>query len=289
MQKTITIVCGPTSTGKSNFVLSLAKKSLPSVIISADSRQFYKDLPIVSGQDNLDNFPEGVTLVGQGFLDSNAEFSISQFQKYFHEQVDKFQNHNIFVVGGSGLYLKAISQNIETISIPQNKNLREKLDTFSLADLQEELRKINIKKFNLLNNSDLNNPRRLIRAIEVAEYTKKTTSQSGIIDFKSNICFNWIGLKTSDESLKEKINQRTQQRLDGGAVEEVQKLLENYPDQSLPIYTTLGVSEIIDFLNKKISREELLIKWVNADFSYAKRQMVWFKKQAQIVWYDNGI
>lgn len=289
MQKCITVICGSTSTGKSDYVMSLAQKSQPALIISADSRQFYKDIPIISGQDSIENLPAGVTLVGQGFLDSDKPFSISQFQKYFYEQVQKFPEHNIFVVGGSGLYLKAISQNIETATVPQNESLRHRLDKLPLGELQGELKKINLAKFNLLNNSDVNNPRRLVRAIEIALYSQGTHIFPDLTQNPETIKFSWIGLKTNSDLLKQKIKQRTQQRLKKGAIEETKNLLKKYPNLSLPIYTTLGISEIIDFLNNKITSEELLEKWTNADLNYAKRQMVWFKKQPQIVWYDKGI
>ncbi len=289
MQKCITVICGSTSTGKSDHVMSLAQKSQPALIISADSRQFYKDIPIVSGQDSTENLPTGVTLVGQGFLDSDESFSISQFQKYFNEQVQKFPEHNIFVVGGSGLYLKAISQDIETASVPQNEKLRHRLDGLSLSALQNELKKTNLAKFNLLNNSDVNNPRRLVRAIEIAIYNSRPRLEHTPRHCDPAIKYNWLGLKTNSDLLKQKIKQRTQQRLENGAIKEVENLLKKYPDQSLPIYTTLGISEIINFLNNKITSNELLERWTNADLNYAKRQMVWFKKQPQIVWYDKGI
>ncbi|OGD81422.1 tRNA (adenosine(37)-N6)-dimethylallyltransferase MiaA [Candidatus Collierbacteria bacterium RIFOXYD1_FULL_40_9] len=291
--KQITIVCGPTSTGKSDFVFDLAKSSLPALIVSSDSRQFYKDIPIVSGQDNTSNLPEGITLVGQGFLKSDEEFSISQFQKYFYQKIKEFQSHHIFAVGGSGLYLKAISQNLETITIPQNRPLRDKLNNLSLASLQEELKKINLEKFNLLNNSDIHNPRRLIRAIEIATYNNRHSSkhQPRHCEERSDaaIQFHWIGLKKSKEKLVKDISERVKKRIELGAVEEVKGLLNKYPNQKLPIYSTIGVNHVTQFIKGSITEEELVNLWTQSELSYAKRQMVWFKKQPQIVWYDKGI
>lgn len=289
MQKQITIVCGPTSTGKSDFVFELAKNSVPALIISADSRQFYKDIPIISGQDEVKSLPEGVTLVGQGFLESGTEFSISQFQKFFYEQVNKFPKHNIFVVGGSGLYLKAISQNLETTIVPQNQTLRDKLNNFTLIDLQVELKKINLEKFNSLNNSDINNPRRLIRAIEVAIYSQSKSVISALVQDSEFLEFSWIGLKKSKESLAKDIRERVKKRIDLGAVEEVRGLLNRYPNQKLSIYSTIGISHITQFIKGSITEEELVNLWTQSELSYTKRQMVWFKKQPQIVWYDKDI
>lgn len=302
MTRKITIVCGSTSTGKSDFVFNLAKNSTKALIISADSRQFYKDIPIVSGQDDTSNFPNNIKLVGQGFLQSDQDFSISQFQKYFRDQLIKYPDSQIFVVGGSGLYLKSISQNIETTNIPQNSPLREKLEKYSLQDLQQELKKLNIDKFNLLNNSDVNNPRRLVRAIEVATYNNQPAEKHppNHCDMPAvlmqereqgdaEIQFQWLGLKKSKENLAEDIKKRVIKRIDLGAVEEVKKLQSKLPNQKLPIYSTLGIKQILDFLSGKISEQELVDLWTQAELSYAKRQMVWFKKQPQIVWYDKDI
>ncbi len=284
-KKQITIVCGPTSTGKSDFAFNLAIQSQPSLIVSADSRQFYKGISVISGQDTKANLPKNCLLVGQNFLNPDEEFSISQFRNFFLTQLKIFPNRHIFVVGGSGLYLKAITENLETISIPPNHNLRQELEKLSLPGLQKKLSTADPKKFNNLNNSDINNPRRLIRAIEIAMSGIKTTKPKQ----STNLNFTWIALKDSFKNLETKIETRVNDRIKNGAISEVQSLLEEYKDQSLPVYSTLGVREIISYLNKEISLEVLVSKWTSAELQYAKRQMTWFRKQPQIVWYDKGI
>lgn len=286
MARFVKIICGPTSSGKSDYAFDLAKNSSPTLIISADSRQFYKDIPVISGQDINITPPKGSLLLGQGFLESDQEFSISQFKNFFYTQLKIFPNHHVIVVGGSGLYLKAITENLETLSIPPNKQLREKLEKFSLNELQEQLKTIDIQKFNKLNNSDINNPRRLIRAIEVATASKKSNTKVSKI---KDVSFSWIGLKTSFENLEKRITARVLDRLKNGAITEVEQLLQNYKDQTLPIYSTIGVQEIKDFLSKKNDYQTLISKWIMSEVQYAKRQMTWFRKQPQVVWYDKGI
>jgi tRNA dimethylallyltransferase len=89
-------------------------------------------------------------------------------------------------------------------------------------------------------------------------------------------------------TLKENIRDRVLARIEAGALDEVKDLLKKYPDKKLGIYTSLGVSQIIDFLEEKISKEKLIENWTVAEVSYAGRQMVWFKKQPDIVWYDKS-
>lgn len=285
--KNITIICGSTSSGKSDFTFQLAKKTPPSLIISADSRQFYKGLSIVSGQDDQTKLPKETILVGQDFLYPTDSFSIRQFKNYFETQIKLFPHYNLYVVGGSGLYLKAITQNLETVSIPQNLDLRKDLNSLTLSKLQEVLKQKNLNKFNSLNNSDLNNPRRLIRAIEVATYLKENKPPQ--TSFLTNLEFKWIGIKANLNNLEKNIKKRVINRIENGALEEVETLLSLYSDRSLPIYTTLGVSEIIKFLDKEINIQQLISAWTTKELQYAKRQITWFNKQPNIVWYDKDI
>ena len=286
MGRKVTVICGSTSTGKSNFTFDLVKKSPPSLIISADSRQFYKDIPIISGQDNINKIPKHSLLVGQGFLGPNDSFSISQFKRYFLTQTSIFSTYNLYVVGGSGLYLKALTENLNNIEVPPNQKLRDQLSSKTVPQLQEKLKVLDEEKYSKMNNSDINNPRRLVRYIELSmSNRKKQKNNNKILDFE----FEWIGLRTDIISLEGKIKNRVISRIEAGAIAEVEELQKNYPNKELPIYTTLGVSQIIDFLSKKIDKTTMIKTWTTAELQYAKRQMVWFKKQPQIVWYDIDI
>ena len=151
-----------------------------------------------------------------------------------------------------------------------------------------------------MNNSDLHNPRRLIGAIEISTASNKP-STSVIASFdtsnRSNPSpsaissaphFLWIGLKPDKDTLKEYIRHRVLDRLNSGAIDEVKNLIKNYPDNNQSIFTCLGVREIKDYLNQKISREQLIDLWTNAEIDYARRQIVWFNKQPSIVWYDRS-
>lgn len=273
---TIPIICGTTSSGKSAYAFELAKKYPHANILSVDSRQFYKDLPIVSGQDIA---PKNVTLYGQGILSADQISNIADFRKYVAPIIKKTP---LIIVGGSGLYLKAITENLSNTEVPPDEKFRQKAETMSVQELQDQLKKINTDDFNLLNNSDKNNTRRLIRHIEIARSApchRVTVSQC-------HERFSWIGLRKTSDRLAKDIRSRVLFRLDQGAISEVEKLIENYPNRQLPIYSTLGVRQIFEFLENKIDKDKLIASWIQSEISYAKRQEVWFKKQPGIVWYD---
>ncbi len=281
------IVCGTTSSGKSAYTFKLAKEYKKEVnILSVDSRQFYKDIPIVSGQDDLSELPSNVTLFGQGFLEADQVSNISDFQKYANQIIIKTQSENkkLIIVGGSGLYLKAITENLGNAKVPPDAIFRKEAESYSVSTLQNILKSLNISLFNSLNNSDINNPRRLIRHIEISQSPKM--SQKSTIYHLPSTTYSWLGLRKSPEALLQSIKERVVLRLKNGAIEEVETLQKKYPNQSLPIYSTLGVSQIQKYLCQEITKEELIKKWTIDDNNYAKRQMVWFKKQPQIVWYD---
>jgi tRNA dimethylallyltransferase len=143
---------------------------------------------------------------------------------------------------------------------------------------------LNPEKLHSLNNSDLNNPRRLIRAIEIAKGNPEPHLRRNLPE----INFIWIGLNQEKELQKKQIRDRVVSRLESGAIQEVSDLVKKYSDKTLQVFSSLGVQQIIEFLNHKITREELIQNWTAAENDYARRQMVWFKKQTGIVWYDKG-
>lgn len=283
----IPIICGTTSSGKSAYAFNLAKKYSQVNILSVDSRQFYKDIPIVSGQDNTSDIPPNVTLFGQRFLKADQTPNIGEFQIIAREIISTTQKENkkLIIVGGSGLYLKAITENLTNTKVPPDEIFRKEAENLTVSDLQNILKKEDSSLFNSLNNSDINNPRRLIRHIEIS----RSKPKSEICNLRSDISYDWIGLRKSPENLQKSIKDRVVARLKNGAVAEVEKLQINYPNQNLPIYSTLGVKQIQKYLRQEISKDELIEKWCIDDNNYAKRQVVWFKKQPQIVWYDIDI
>ncbi|NCP47231.1 hypothetical protein COT86_02295 [Candidatus Collierbacteria bacterium CG10_big_fil_rev_8_21_14_0_10_43_36] len=330
--QTILVICGPTSSGKTSLALSIAS-SLRSTkccgnltpprsvnILSADSRQIYKGLDIVTGKDIPRDLPQGIRYFGLDLVEPNQPFNLSDYVNYSQKMINEsfIQSIPLIIVGGTGLYLQAITSDLLNVHVPSNPSLRLDLEKLDLQSLQSRLSKLNPHKFASLNNSDLHNPRRLIRAIEIFSSQQKTlplSSSPSVIPAEAGIHpmstafsssnviasfgtsnrgnltppnFLWVGLKVDKVIQKSQINHRVIDRLENGAVEEVKNIIKKYPDLHLPIYTSLGVKQILQFLHHEISQETLVDLWTASEVDYARRQMVWFKKQPSIFWYDKS-
>ncbi len=283
----IVVICGPTASGKTDLALQLAKEFKKTNILSVDSRQAYKDLSIITGKDIPNNLPKGINVFGHDIFTSNESSNLGEFVRYAQKIIKSSIESQIplIIVGGTGLYLKAIAQDLSFVSIPPNQELRKELEKLSLSSLQDRLKKENPKKFSSMNHSDIMNPRRLIRYIEIS--MSKVSPRQLISDNK--IEFHWIGLMPDKNILKDQIQNRVNERIKNGAIDEVKALQKKYPDKALPIYSSLGVPQIIDYLEKKITKNKLVEIWTNAEVDYARRQIVWFKKQPNILWYDKDI
>ncbi len=318
--KNILVICGPTASGKTSLALSIAKEiffprssvipdplrrsfseaslignpSGKSVhILSADSRQIYKGLDIITGKDIPADLPSNIKFFGLDLVSPNQVFNVSDFVAYSQKIITDSAEQNIplIIVGGTGLYLKAITSNLLDVHVPPDKELRSELEKLTLSDLKKRLEELNPSKYSSLNNSDLNNPRRLIRAIEISYSFKQTNVIPGLTRnpeqfHDQNQNFLWLGLKVDKQIQENKIHQRVLDRLENGAIDEVKKLIPHYPDTSLPIHSSLGVKQIKEYLAGNISKEQLTDLWTKVEVDYARRQMVWFNKQSGIVWYD---
>lgn len=278
----VLVICGPTSTGKTKLALSVASAYPESLIICADSRQAYKDIPVVSGQDVPNNLPKSIKIFGLNIFEPNEPSNIAQYISLMWKVIEDRQNTPVIIVGGSGLYVKALIEPLEDMFVPPDLKLREQLSNKSAKNLQDILEKLNPVKFKQLNQSDINNPRRLIRAIEISQAPKNHFPK------KPNFKYTQIGIKPNSKDLEKNITHRVEERIKAGAIEEVGLLLNQYPDRSLPIYSALGIPQIIQYIDKLISIEQLISLWSRAEISYAKRQMVWFKKQSSIIWYHQS-
>ncbi len=275
MAKKFVILAGPTATGKTDLAVQLSRQ-FPLTLISADSRQVYRQADIVTGKDQ----PEEVEIHCLNLCQPNETISISLWFQCAQQSAHQAwqANHLPFFVGGTGFYLKALTSNIETMAIPPNYQLRNKLSQLNLSQLQSKLKQLNPHKYSQLNHSDKLNPRRLIRAIEIS-LTSPTQTFSNPFLFASYLYF----VLTPPPNYRQLIRQRVIQRLEAGAIVETQRLLDQY-SSSAPVFQSLGYPLIIQYLEGKLNRHQLIEAWTQAEFAYAKRQLVWFKKQPSTIW-----
>ena len=286
MKQTSLCICGPTASGKTSLALSVASLLPKCAIISADSRQSYKDLSILTGKDIPEKLSKNIRIYGVDLLNASESFNLALFVDKITPIIEKnlVQKTPVILVGGSGLYLKALTSKLSDIHIPPNPVLREKLNKMSLDELKNELIRINKSQFDKLNNSDVNNPRRLIRHIE-----KSLDPHQPRCTKEIDAHYLWVGLSLSKETQTRQIHKRILNRIDQGVIDEVINLYKKYPQNNFPIFSSLGVKEIISFYNKEITRDRMITSWTNSEVDYARRQMVRFKKQPNIIWYDEDV
>lgn len=288
------IICGPTASGKTSLALKLAQ-DLGTDIISADSRQVYQHLNVVTGKDipqgwqkvslcqyndfSLIYYTNGQTkLWGYDFTTPDRQFSISDFVSLTSYIISQYLQSPPIVVGGSGWYLSSLFFPPATISIPPDDALRSSLANFSISQLQAKLNKLNVAKLASFNNSDRNNPRRLIRAIEIA--SSHISSPPPRPDFDTL----WLGLKPQDlPSHHLQIAHRVIDR-----VLKIDQELDLLADQNLItplVRNTLGYHQWLAFRTGELSWSQAINQWIISERQYAKRQMTWFNKQTNINWW----
>lgn len=284
----IYIITGQTATGKTKLALELAIKH-NGELINFDSRQIYKHLDIITGKDkDLITMKQwnNVAMRMYDIVNPNEYFSSFDFVKLATPIIEdiKKRGKTPILVGGTYLYLKYFLYGFDENDSPPNFKLREKLNIKSVIELQNILKKISPQSFNRLNNSDVSNPRRLIRKIEI-ETDLKTPGKTIIKKIPIKFEFKIIGLRYKDKSkLREAISKRVKDRLKNGAIEEVKKLLKMGYKKNDPGLKTIGYQQIIKYLNKEVTKEKAVEDWINKEVQYAKRQLTFMKKDKNIEW-----
>lgn len=286
VNKKLIVILGPTASGKSDLAVKLARK-FKGEIVSADSRQVYKEMDIGTGKVTKKERKE-ILYYLIDIKNPNQIYTVWQYKKEAIKAINKIikKGESPFLVGGTGLYLKAVIENLEIPRVKPDWKLRKSLElkikTRGLKSLYDELIKIDPEAAYIV---DSQNPRRIIRALEVAIKTKKPFSQQRK---KGKPLFNFleIGISLDKEKLKENIEKRVDKMMKMGLVKEVKNLIKIY-DENLPTFDAIGYREIIDYLNKKNSLTEAIKKIKKNTWHFAKRQMTWFKKDERIIWVKN--
>ena len=278
------IVTGPTAAGKTSVAIELAKY-FTTEIISADSRQCFQELNIGVARPS----ERELQAVKHYFIASHSihdHVNAGSFEQYSLQKVDEiFQEHNVAImVGGTGLYIKAFCEGMDPmpgVSAEIRKSITSDYEKYGLEWLQAETRK---KDPGFYNTGEIQNPQRLMRALEIIEATGRSilTFRKGKKQARD---FNIvkIGLEITKEELHRNISARVDEMIHMGLVEEVKKLL---PYKDLNALQTVGYTEVFDYIEGKISLEEAAEMIRKNTRQYAKRQMTWFKKDKDIQWID---
>lgn len=278
MKRVIAII-GPTASGKSDLAVYLAKK-LNGEVVSADSRQVYKSLDIGSAKITKEEM-EGVTHHMLDVVAPSVLYNVEQYQKDAKKVVEDILSKNRLPVicGGTGFYVKALIDNISFPNVSPDKKLRQYLDKKTTEELVGILKEKDGERFEEI---DKKNRPRLIRAIEIANSLGKVPK------IESNPLWKTlqIGLEIPLSKLKERINKRILDRLEKGMIEEVEGLRrKGLSDKRLESFG-LEYRYISQYLQNKISFEEMVQVLSKESFSFAKRQMTWFRKDKRIKWFS---
>lgn len=320
----VLVILGPTATGKTDLALLLAKK-FNGELVACDSRQVYKGLDIGTGKYPTSVIPArfakrakagiqlntkshgsrikyGMTITkGNGFweinnikiwlydlIDLNKQYTVADYIKDASKIINKIHSNNKLpiIVGGTGFYLKALLEGIDNISIPINLELREELSKLNKDQLQEQLQKQFPNKWEKLNSSDKQNPRRLLRSIEIS-----MNPYIGRVKNSELSVQNWdllkIGLTAPREVLYKKVDLRILDWFKDGIIYEVKKL--NETEIPLERFEQLGLAYglIAKYIKRQIkTKEELTERMRSSLHGYVKRQQTWFKKENDISWFS---
>lgn len=263
-------ILGPTASGKTCLAVALAQE-LAGEIISADSRQVFRQMDIGSGKDLHEYGEIPYHLID--IIDPGAEFSVFAFQRLFIQAFEEISSRGKLPVlcGGTGLYLDAALRGYRMVEVPENNSLRAELAQKSDEELIVQLRQL---VPNQHNNSDLTDRNRTIRAIEIACFESQTREEEPFPVIRPLI----IGIQWDRTQLRQRITKRLRQRLETGLLEEVQNLhASGIPWERLEYYG-LEYRFVATFLQGKINRNDLFQKLNAAIHDFAKRQETWFRR-----------
>ena len=283
MKQMITIL-GPTASGKTPLAAALAKE-IDGEIISADSRQVYRRMDIGTGKD-LEEYVVGRQESGDrrkipyyliDIVEPGTKYNLFQYQQDFFEAYNNIigKGKTPILCGGTGLYIEAVLKGYKLSPVPQNQELRDRLEGKSLTELTQILMALKEKNgSNMHNTTDVDSCQRAIRAIEIETYNIEHPMPLRELPPIPSLI---VGVNIDREQRREKITRRLKARLEGGMVEEVKALLdEGIPAEDL-IYYGLEYKFVTEYLIGKTTYEEMFQRLEIAIHQFAKRQMTWFR------------
>lgn len=280
-KKKILILAGPTGVGKTNLSIKLAKK-MNGEIISADSMQIYKYMDIGSAKIKNEEM-DGVIHHLINVCEPDEEFNVSVYVDLAKKIIDEItlKNKLPIIVGGTGLYIRSLIYNQKHCTLGEDKEYRNYLQNLAEEKGNEYvhsmLKEIDYESYSTIH---FNNLKRVVRALEVYHLTKKTFSsfkydEEAIYDFKYYI------LNLDRKNLYENINKRVDFMIEEGLINEVKKLKERGYTRNLQSMQGIGYKEVFDYLDNKISLDEMIELIKKNSRNYAKRQLTWFRKEKE--------
>lgn len=288
MKPEVYVIGGPTASGKSKLAVELAKK-INGEIISADSMQIYKEMNIGTAKITKEEM-QGIKHYLIDIVSPNERYSVSNFKKDAELAIEEIlkKGKTPIIVGGTGLYIDSLIYGIEFQDEEIDTEYREKLNKIAenegLEKLYNKAKEIDPEAMKKIS---INDKKRIIRVLEIYHKTGKTKTKQEIESRKKELKYNFkvFAIDMDREKLYSRIEKRVDMMVDEGLIGEVKGILEKY-NQFPTAMQGLGYKETVEYLQNKISKEEMIEKIKKETRHYAKRQLTWFRKNKTTIWLD---
>ena len=288
VKQKVIVICGPTASGKTALSIELAKK-INGEIVSADSMQIYKEMDIGSAKPTKEEM-QGIKHYLIDFVNPDKRYSVANYKKDAKEKIKEILNKNKIpiIVGGTGLYIDSLIYEIDYSLVNLDEEYRKKLEKIAEEEGLEKLynKACEIDKVAMEKISP-NDQKRIIRVLEIYHDTGKTKTQQEIESRKKEVEYDYhvFAITMDREVLYQRINKRVDIMIEKGLIKEVEHMLNKYKEFPTAMQG-LGYKETKEYLENKITKEEMIEKIKMETRRYAKRQLTWFKKNKDTIWLD---
>jgi len=284
----VIVICGPTASGKTKLSIELAKK-INGEIISADSMQIYKDMNIGTAKPTESEM-QGIKHYLLDFVSPDTRYSVADFKKDSKEAIRKILSEGKIpiVVGGTGLYIDSLIYEIEyndiKIDEQYRKYLEEIIELEGLESLYKKALEIDPEAMKIISPND---KKRIMRVLEIYNETGKTKTEQEKLSRQKDVEYDYkvFAINMDREILYGRINKRVDIMIEAGLVQEVESLTNKYEEFPTAMQG-LGYKEVVKFLEKEYTKDEMMEKIKQETRRYAKRQLTWFRKNKQTIWLD---
>ena len=282
----VIVICGPTASGKTSLSVELAKKC-NGEIISADSMQIYKEMNIGTAKVTPEEM-QGIKHYMIDIVSPTERYSVAEFKVQAEKAIEEIlkKGKTPIIAGGTGLYVNSLIYNIQyndiKIDEEYRRYLEERVKKEGLQSLYEEAKKID---FEAMKSISKNDQKRILRVLEMYHQTGKTKTELEKESRKEEVKYDYkvYAINWEREELYKRINKRVDIMIEQGLIEEVENLLKKY-NKFPTAMQGLGYKEVVEYLDKKITKEEMIEKIKMETRRYAKRQITWFKKIENVKW-----
>ena len=286
----VIVICGPTASGKTALSIELAKK-INGEIVSCDSMQIYKDMNIGTAKPTIEEM-QGIKHYLLDFIEPDKRYSVAEFKKDAEKAIEEIlaKEKIPIVVGGTGLYVDSLIYGIEYQDIKLDEEYRKELELIvnekGLGILYEQAKQIDEQAMKKISSND---KKRIMRVLEIYKATGKNKTEQEMESRKNEVKYDFkvFSLNMDREVLYDRINKRVDIMIEQGLIEEVKNIIQKYSEFPTAMQG-LGYKEVVEYLNGKCSKEEMIEKIKMETRRYAKRQLTWFRKNKQTIWI-NGL